>query len=109
MSFCMHFDGTWTTQQIFEAHGRWSQQRGLTNEASLTSPSSKLSPRYGHRRHEAEDCIKFAWRTLSSQNQKIVKNGKPLDTAQENLAELTEQAKTFSLKVLPILKAHQIA
>ena len=61
----------------------------------------------GHK--QVEDWAKFAWQTLSSQNQKIVKNGKPLDTAQENLAELTEQAKTFSLKVLPILKAHQIA
>jgi hypothetical protein len=46
---------------------------------------------------------------LRAQNQKIVKEGKPLETQQEQLAELTTQANEFALKRLPILKALQIA
>ena len=46
---------------------------------------------------------------LRAQNQKIVKDGKPLETQQEQLAELTTQAIEFAEKRLPILKALQIA
>jgi SAM-dependent methyltransferase len=49
------------------------------------------------------------WQVLSMQNQKIVKEGKTLETAEENLAELTAQADTFAAKQLPILQALQIA
>ena len=51
----------------------------------------------------------FVWQILSAQGQKIVKEGKTLETAEENLAELKEQATTFAEKQLPILKALQIA
>ena len=51
----------------------------------------------------------FVWQLLAAQNQKIVKEGKTLETAEENLAELTAQAQTFAEKQLPILKALQIA
>ena len=51
----------------------------------------------------------FVWQILSAQGQKIVKEGKTLETPEENLAELTDQAKTFAEKQLPILKALQIA
>jgi len=37
MLFCMHFDGAWTSQQIFEAHRRWGQHY----EASVASPAPK--------------------------------------------------------------------
>ncbi len=46
---------------------------------------------------------------LLAQGQKIVKEGKTLETPEENLAELTDQANTFAEKQLPILKALQIA
>jgi hypothetical protein len=49
------------------------------------------------------------WQTLSGQGQKLVMNGKTLETVEENLAELTSQAQTFAEKQLPILKALQIA
>jgi hypothetical protein len=49
------------------------------------------------------------WQTLSGQGQKLVKEGKTLETPEENLAELTTQAKAFAEKQLPILKALQIA
>lgn len=48
------------------------------------------------------------WQILAMQGQRITKEGKPLETPEENLAELNEQAKTFAEKQLPILRALQI-
>lgn len=51
----------------------------------------------------------YVWQTIATQGQKLVKEGKTLEAAEENLAELTQQATTFAEKQLPILKALQIA
>jgi hypothetical protein len=53
--------------------------------------------------------VQFTWQILASQGQKIVKEGKPLESLEENLAEITTQANLFAEKELPILKALQIA
>ena len=58
---------------------------------------------------QASEWAQFAWQILASQGQKILKDGKTLETAEENLAELTSQAQEFADKQLPILKALQIA
>ena len=50
----------------------------------------------------------FVWQILSSQGQRILKEGKALESAEENLTELTTQAQTFADKQLPVLKALQI-
>jgi len=55
------------------------------------------------------DLAAHVWQILATQGQKIVKEGKTLETAEENIAELTEQAQTFADKQLPILKALGIA
>ncbi|MDP2902935.1 MAG: methyltransferase regulatory domain-containing protein [Methylovulum sp.] len=55
------------------------------------------------------DLAAHVWQILAAQGQKIVKEGKILETTEENLAELTAQATTFVEKQLPILKALQIA
>ena len=55
-----------------------------------------------------EDWAAFVEQILASQGQKIVKEGKPLETVEKQLAELTTQATDFSTKQLPILKALQI-
>jgi len=47
----------------------------------------------------------FVWQVLAAQGQRILKEGKALETAEENLVELTAQADTFAEKQLPILKA----
>jgi hypothetical protein len=39
----------------------------------------------------------------------LVKEGSTLESAEDNIAELTTQAQTFADKQLPILKALQIA
>lgn len=51
----------------------------------------------------------LVWQMLATQGQKIIKEGKMLESPEENIAELTEQAKAFAEKQLPILKALQIA
>ena len=55
-----------------------------------------------------EDWAAFVEQILASQGQKIVKEGKPLETSEQQFAELTRQAHEFANKQLPILKALQI-
>jgi SAM-dependent methyltransferase len=54
------------------------------------------------------DWAQAAWQVLAAQGQKLLKDGKTLETPEENLAELTSQAQTFAEKLLPILKALQV-
>ena len=49
-----------------------------------------------------------AWGILESQQQKIVKEGKTLESADENLAELLRMANELAEKRLPILKVLQV-
>jgi len=49
-----------------------------------------------------------AHQLLQQLGQKLIKEGKTLESDEENLAELTAQAQTFADKQLPILKALQI-
>ena len=46
----------------------------------------------------------FAWDCINSQGEYLVKDGKQLETAEENLAELKQQATAFAEKRRPILK-----
>jgi hypothetical protein len=41
---------------------------------------------------------------LKAQGQRIIKDGKPLESDEENLAELAQQAQAFSTKRLPLLR-----
>ena len=58
---------------------------------------------------QPSDWAEFVWLVLNQQGQRILKEGKALETAEENLSELTAQATTFAEKQLPILKALGIA
>ena len=55
-----------------------------------------------------EEWAEYALQVLNLQNQKLIKNGKTLDLDEENLAELTAEAKEFKDKWVPILQALQI-
>ena len=66
-----------------------------------------LAKQKGH--NQPADWVQFVWAILSAQGQRLVKEGKALESAEDNLAELTVQAQTFADKQLPILKALQIA
>jgi len=48
---------------------------------------------------------KLCWDGLAGQGQRIMKDGKALETPAENIAELTAQAQVFADKQLPALKA----
>lgn len=63
----------------------------------------------GQGRKQPAEWAQFAWQILAAQGQNLIKEGKALTTPEENLAELTAQAKAFSEKQLPVLKALQIA
>lgn len=52
---------------------------------------------------------KFVWSILDAQGQRIFKDGKTLESAEENIQELMAQGNQFASKQLPILKALQIA
>ena len=60
-------------------------------------------------RKQPQEWAKMVWDILNMQNQRLLKDGKLLETAEENLTELTTQAQTFAEKQLPIHKALQIA
>ena len=63
-----------------------------------------------HQGHKApQQWAAFTWGWLKEQGQRLVKHGQPLNTEEENLAQLTAQAQEFETKNLPILKALQIA
>ena len=58
---------------------------------------------------QPDEWAAFAWSILAAQGQRLLKDGKTLESEADNLAELTAQANTFAEKQLPILKALQIA
>jgi len=51
----------------------------------------------------------YAWQVIAAQGQRMRKEGKTLESADENIAELTTLAQTFADKQLPILKVLGIA
>ncbi len=53
--------------------------------------------------------VQSIWNFINAQGQKLVKEGKTLESVEENLAELSRQANEFNDKRLPVLKALQIA
>lgn len=53
----------------------------------------------------AEAAAKFAWQVISGQGQFVIREGKTLETAEDNLAELNRLATEFTEKRRPVLKA----
>ena len=62
----------------------------------------------GQGQKQPADWAKFTWTVIQAQGSKIVKEGKTLETEEENLAELIVQATEFATKRLPLLKALQV-
>ncbi|MEC8859646.1 MAG: class I SAM-dependent methyltransferase [Pseudomonadota bacterium] len=59
-------------------------------------------------RRQPSEWVDYAWITLNAQGQRLVKDGKTLDSPEDNIAELTEQAEQFAQKQLPMLRALQV-
>jgi len=60
-------------------------------------------------RNTPDELARFAWDLLAAQGQRMLKDGKPLETPEENLAELAAQAREFIDKRLPVFQALQFA
>lgn len=65
-----------------------------------------LAMQQGHK--QPRDWVRYVWEILIKQGQKIVKEGNLLQSDDDNIAELMEQALAFAAKKLPILKTLQI-
>lgn len=53
----------------------------------------------------ASELAESVWGILSSQGQRLVKEGQQIESPEDNLAELTRQAEEFTEKKLPVLQA----
>jgi SAM-dependent methyltransferase len=60
-------------------------------------------------RKQPAEWADFTWQIIAAQGQRIIKDGKPIESADDNLAELTAQARAFAEKQLPVLKALGVA
>jgi hypothetical protein len=93
--------------------------RGSTNLTFLASPVTAggisinrfhqlflLAINQGYK--QPAEWAQLTYQILAAQGQRLVKDGKTLETAEDNIAELTLQATTFATKQLPILKALQV-
>ena len=56
-----------------------------------------------------EEWAKEVWAAISAQGQRLTKEGKTLESEQDNLKEITRQAEAFAKKKLPILRALGVA
>ena len=56
-----------------------------------------------------EEWTRHAWEVLDSQGDRILMDGRAIESPEDNLKELNLQARIFAEKLLPILKALRIA
>jgi SAM-dependent methyltransferase len=59
-------------------------------------------------RSQPSEWVDAVWRTLRQQKQRIVKEGKTMESEEDNLAQLRAWADEFKAKQVPILKALQV-
>ena len=59
-------------------------------------------------RKQPADWVEMVWPILAAQGQMIVKDGKALESKEENCKELLVQANAFAQGQIPILKALQV-
>ena len=52
-----------------------------------------------------KELAEFAWQIVSSQNQRIIKDGKEINNSKDSIEYLTNEAKDFDAKQVPVLKA----
>ena len=66
-----------------------------------------MAIRQGHA--EPHEWARFVWSILAGQGQKLVIEGQTLESAEDNIAQLGEQASAFAEQYFPVLKALQVA
>jgi hypothetical protein len=81
----------------------------VTGEGLMTNHLEQLLLLARTKGHKTPaDWASFVWSMWKMTGQKVVKEGKTLDTQEENLAELTAMAKVFHDAGLPRLRALQV-
>ena len=60
-------------------------------------------------RQKQGDLVQFAWNVVNSQGQRLIKDGKTLESPEDNIAELRARYETFEQKKQPVLKQLAIA
>ena len=59
-------------------------------------------------RQSPQQIIDFAWQHIAAQGKKLVREGQPLLSEQDNLDELARLAQQFFIERLPLLQALQV-
>ena len=57
---------------------------------------------------QPQDWASEVWSVISAQNQRLIKEGKALESVEDNVQELVIQANDFARKRLPLLKALEV-
>ncbi len=57
------------------------------------------------RKKTLDDWAAYTWNIVAGQGQRLLKDGKPIESLEDNLAELKQQATSFATNQLPILQA----
>jgi SAM-dependent methyltransferase len=94
--------------------------RGSAEVTALVSPLTAggvTAPRFhqmfllarAQGRKQPEEWASYAWQVLAALGQRVVKDGKQLESVEENLGELNHLARSFAEKRLPILRALEVA
>lgn len=94
--------------------------RSGTEVSTLASPvtgggvsASRISQLFLHARNlgksQPAEWADFVWRIMSAQKQMLLREGKPLASAEDNLAELNSLGDTFAKKHLPLFQALGVA
>lgn len=63
---------------------------------------NRLQLLFRHARAQGQDPVATAWEALAAQGQKLVKDGKPLDTAEENQAHIRAELARFDAELAPL-------
>jgi hypothetical protein len=72
-------------------------------------PADRMAQLFLAAQASGADPVQRAWAVLQAQGQRLVKDGKPLDGAEANLADLRERYDTFVKTRLPVLRQLGIA
>jgi SAM-dependent methyltransferase len=60
-------------------------------------------------KEKPEDWASLAWQVLAPQGQRLLKDGKMLETDEENIAELIVRAEEFAQHRLPVFHMHKVS
>ena len=67
-----------------------------------------MAPAMRNGKKQPQDWASEVWSVISAQNQRLIKEGMALESAEDNVQELVNQANDFARKRLHLLKALEV-